>query len=494
MYMVPVRVAAIPAFLMRRGLCCLVASMLGIAVLQAEETFKQAVVTQAVNDVKIVAKLTHTALPASENGVVKAPDIVQTGPQSRCELKFNDGTVTRVGSNTSFSMEPASRGINLEQGSILFHSPAGMGGGRIQTAAATAAVTGTTIVVSATANGGFKVMALEGHCDVRVPGGGATTIGPGQLTFVLPGQTNPAPAMDFNLHQVVASSVLVNGFASPLASLGKINVIALEKDKSGVDLGNSGGGLLSMLGGVMGAADSNMDQLRARVVNVKGVATYDYLDSSNVQIVAPSSLPVGTIIRTGADGEVLISPFPGDLTFIGPNSEARITKIQQGNSIFLPQIQVDLDTGKMITQTDSSFAGVTQVRTPQGIFTPQGGAFLTTFNNLIGTATSMGGSFTSALQNGEGNVVEDGLMLGVQGTGTGAVASIGTMGVGSLLNFQTALIQMGELVSTATQDSTQQTTQQSFTTTQPTIRDAILTDFIAPPNQVNASAVSPVLP
>ena len=41
------------------------------------------------------------------------PDILKTGPQSRAELVAEDETVTRVGANTIFSFDPASRTIDL---------------------------------------------------------------------------------------------------------------------------------------------------------------------------------------------------------------------------------------------------------------------------------------------------------------------------------------------------------------------------------------------
>lgn len=467
------------------------------AALQAGEPFTQAVITQVTNDVKIVNKETHAIHPAALNDVLVAPDILQTGPRSRCELRFKDGTVTRVAANTAFSMDPYSRGINLDQGSILFHAPHGMGGGNIQTSTATAAVTGTTITVSTTANGGFQVMALEGQCDVKVADGGSTSIKPGQLTFVLPGQKSPSPAVNFNLQQVVARSPLIQGFSTHLDSMSKIIAIAEEKEKSAAELGtaNENYSNLSLLAPLLGFQGTGEDQLRARVIAVKGVATYDYLDSANVRISAPSSLPIGAIIRTGADGELLISPYPGVESFVGPNSEIRVTKIEQVSGIFPPQILVDLDQGKMVTQTNDSFIGVMQVQTPQGIFTPQGGAFLTSFSsNLVGISASLGGSFSSTMQNGERNVVADGLAFAVQGVGQSAATSIGTMSVSGLVAFQSTLIQMGELIASSKQNNNVNTLQQTLSIIPLTVQDAILTDFIAPPSPTPAPTVSPVLP
>lgn len=193
--------------------------------LQAGDPFKEATIIQVLNDVKIIptAAAPRTSRPATLNSQVQAPDIIQTGPKSRCELRFADQTVTRVGSNTSFSMDPSSRGISLQQGSLLFHSPTGKGGGRIQTAAATAAVTGTTIVVTATSNGGFKVMVFEGTANVQTRAGISMDVRAGQLTFILPGRLDPTTPIEFDLSQAVLGSGLIQGFREELPSKEKID-------------------------------------------------------------------------------------------------------------------------------------------------------------------------------------------------------------------------------------------------------------------------------
>ncbi len=175
--------------------------------------------TEIVKDVNVVTATTKTAQPAAVNELVKAPDLVRTGPASRAELTAADQTITRVGANTVFSFEPTGRDINLEKGNVLFHSPAGKGGGSIRSGGAAAAVLGTTLIVSSTGDGGFKVILLEGKGTVTLPNGKTTTLKAGQLVFVLPGQTAFGQVLDINLGKLVAGSQLVNGFSHPLASL-----------------------------------------------------------------------------------------------------------------------------------------------------------------------------------------------------------------------------------------------------------------------------------
>ena len=183
------------------------------------EPLTQSTFTEVVKDVNVVAAATKAAAPANVNEVVKAPDKVRTGPDSRAELTAPDQTITRIGANTVFSFEPSGRNIDLEQGNVLFHSPHGKGGGSIRSGGAAAAVLGTTLIVSSTGTGGFKVILLEGKGTVTLPNGQSVNLTAGQLVFVLPGQTSFGQVLEINLGKLVAGSTLVNGFSTPLPSL-----------------------------------------------------------------------------------------------------------------------------------------------------------------------------------------------------------------------------------------------------------------------------------
>src|ERR1039458_6508102 len=127
--------------------------------------------TEVIKDVNVVSQATKAAQPARVKDIVKAPDLVRPGPDSRAELTAPDQTITRIGANAVFSFEPAGRKIDLQQGSILFHSPSGKGGGSIRSGGAAAAVLGTTIIAVATPNGGFKIIVLEGKGKATLPNG-----------------------------------------------------------------------------------------------------------------------------------------------------------------------------------------------------------------------------------------------------------------------------------------------------------------------------------
>lgn len=209
------------------GLCCARALPL------TQSTF-----TEIIKDVDTLPATGGTAAPAKVDEVLKAPDRVRTGPESRAELTAPDQTITRVGANTVFSFSDSGRTLNLEKGNLLFHAPKGIGGGTIQSGGAAAAVLGTTLIVSATPNGGFKVILLEGTGKVTLPNGNSVTLHAGQLVFVLPGGTQFSPVLDINLGKLVAGSLLINGFPDELTSMSLINE-AIQKQNSEIASGKA---------------------------------------------------------------------------------------------------------------------------------------------------------------------------------------------------------------------------------------------------------------
>ena len=176
-------------------------------------------VTQVVNDVEIISAADQSQKNATVNDIFNMPDILKTGPQSRAELVAEDETVTRVGANTIFYFDPANRTIDLKQGSLLFHSPHGKGGGTIHTGSATASVLGTTLVITTTPSGGFKALDLEGSVEVKFLNGLNQKLAPGQMSFVLPGGNVLSPIVIFRLDDLTKNSQLVKGFNGSLASM-----------------------------------------------------------------------------------------------------------------------------------------------------------------------------------------------------------------------------------------------------------------------------------
>ncbi len=182
---------------------------------------RESTLVQVVNEVK-VAPPQAAEKDAKANDTVRAPDKIRTGAKSRAELKAADDTLTRIGANTVFSFEQSGRTLNLEKGSVLFHSPAGRGGGTIKSAGASAAVLGTTLIVAAIPDGGFKCLLLEGKGRITLPNGKARDLEAGDMIYVPAGAQSFGAVVKIDLEKLVNNSQLVNGFDTALPSMGDI--------------------------------------------------------------------------------------------------------------------------------------------------------------------------------------------------------------------------------------------------------------------------------
>jgi hypothetical protein len=190
---------------------------------------RESTLVQVVNEVK-VAPPQAGEKDAKVNDIVRAPDKIRTGAKSRAELKAPDNTLTRVGANTVFSFEQGGRTLNLEKGSVLFHSPAGRGGGTIKSAGASAAVLGTTLIVAAMEDGGFKCLLLDGKGTITLPNGRTQRLEAGDMIYVPSGAQDFGTIVKIDLGRLVEGSQLVNGFDSPLPSMGAVrNEIAKQR-------------------------------------------------------------------------------------------------------------------------------------------------------------------------------------------------------------------------------------------------------------------------
>lgn len=127
----------------------------------AGENFTSGILTEVVNEVAIVKGLDATVTPAEINARIAMPDAVKTGRKSRAQITLTDGTIVRVSANAVFSFDKDSRTARLKQGSLLFSTPKGAGGGKVISGAATCSVIGTTVIVTAKP-GKTECLLLEG--------------------------------------------------------------------------------------------------------------------------------------------------------------------------------------------------------------------------------------------------------------------------------------------------------------------------------------------
>jgi len=143
-------------------------------IVHAAGTLQSAQVTRVYNDVDLVLP-DKPATAAKVTDVVSGKTAVTTGTQSRAELEFNDQTIARLGANSLFSFDRGTRELNLNEGAILLQVPKNAGGATINTAAVTAAITGTTVMIEyrkavKASKGIVKFIVLEGTMRLHLNG------------------------------------------------------------------------------------------------------------------------------------------------------------------------------------------------------------------------------------------------------------------------------------------------------------------------------------
>jgi hypothetical protein len=176
----------------------------------AASPLTSAEVTKIINRVSVIdpAKGGH---PATIRDVIKDDLGLQTGAKSRSELLFQDNTLTRLGAETFFSFKTGTRDMTLEKGSMLLQVPKGLGGAKIHTAAVTAAITGTTIMMEYIPKQYIKVLVLEGSLRLSRNGapGDSVVLRPGKMVIMRPDTKRIPDPVDVNLGHIVKTSTLV---------------------------------------------------------------------------------------------------------------------------------------------------------------------------------------------------------------------------------------------------------------------------------------------
>jgi len=192
--------------------------------------------------------------------VVEGEDVLRTGASSLAEVEFADQTITRLGSKTVFTFSASAREFHTGYGTTLICMPKGAGGGTIVSAAITAAIEGTTVIVEESDVAGTaehpdprvlsKVIFLEGHGTVRLTHPGAKcpvdheSISAGQMIAQYSDQPCLAPVQDVDLAVLLDRSGIITGFYNPLPSLRLIKQ-AVKQQQSDIGKGilqGSGGG------------------------------------------------------------------------------------------------------------------------------------------------------------------------------------------------------------------------------------------------------------
>ena len=187
------------------------AAFLGLNAALSAAPLTTARVTKIINDVKLVESAQSTR-SAAVNDVVRDQVSVKTGVKSRSELLFEDDTLTRIGPETMFRFTAGTRDMTLDRGAMLLQVPKGIGGATIHTAAITASITGTTIMLENNPGKEIKVVVLEGSLRLSANGrfGDSVVLTPGKMVVMPPDAKRIPEPVTIDLAGLVKTSGLVN--------------------------------------------------------------------------------------------------------------------------------------------------------------------------------------------------------------------------------------------------------------------------------------------
>src|SRR4051812_12922475 len=195
---------------MRKSTLLVLATILVSASLLPAAPLTQAHVTKIIRDVHVTdpAKGVHAA---AINERITEEIGLKTGVKSRSELLFQDNTLTRIGPETSFSFQAGTRNLTLGQGTMLLQVPKNLGGAKIRTAAITAAITGTTIMIQYTPAKQVKVLVLEGSLRLSLNGtpGHSVLLRPGRMVTMRPDAKHIPEPVTVDLRRLMRTSSLV---------------------------------------------------------------------------------------------------------------------------------------------------------------------------------------------------------------------------------------------------------------------------------------------
>jgi hypothetical protein len=202
----------------------------------------EAHVTKIINEVKVVDPRAGDRT-AQLNDRIHDDLALTTGIKSRSELLFQDNTLTRLGPESSFSFQTGTRDMTLQRGTLLLQVPKGLGGATIHTAAVTAAITGTTIMIEHIPQKSLKVLVLEGS--LRLSNGrfgDSLLLTPGKMVIMPPNAKRIPDPVTVDLKKIVKTSELVNMASSgkkghkdkPLPSIALIDQ-EVDKQQQGKD-------------------------------------------------------------------------------------------------------------------------------------------------------------------------------------------------------------------------------------------------------------------
>jgi hypothetical protein len=194
----------------------LVIGFSGFTALLSDQAIAQTPLTRAtIQELRNLVQLMPQKQPkrkARRADAMTPGDGLSTGRSSLADLRFNDGSLARVGEQAIFKFLPTTRNFTLNNGTVLLLIPPGQGRTRIQTPSAAAAIRGSalfvrydratdTTVIGALTNSGIEVLEKNASS--------GRVLKAGQMMVVIKGKLQGL--YDFDLRTFYNTSEMVRG-------------------------------------------------------------------------------------------------------------------------------------------------------------------------------------------------------------------------------------------------------------------------------------------
>lgn len=203
------------------GLVSLVATVLVGLPAEASVPLTRADVEALRNRVEFIPR-GRTPRAARRSDILAVGDALRTAATAQADLRFNDGSLARVGERATFQFQPNTRNFRLSNGTLLLLVPPGRGRTNIQTPSAVTGIQGSAVVVRYIPESDLTlVMALTNNPagPMTITASGCAEAGAdcatteyslygGQMALI---QNNQVQVVEFDLPMFYQTSPLVEG-------------------------------------------------------------------------------------------------------------------------------------------------------------------------------------------------------------------------------------------------------------------------------------------
>ncbi|NHC35410.1 FecR family protein [Scytonema millei] len=190
---------------------------------QADTVLTRAEIKSLRNLVQLMPQ-SQTTRPAKVADGIVPGDALSTGREALAELRFNDGSLARIGEQALFRFSAQNRNLKLSNGTALLLIPPGRGTTEVWTPNATAAIRGSALFIRHVADSKTTVFGALTNSQIEVVNQKKSqrqVLKAGQLAVVIKGKITAL--YNFDLKTFYESSDLVSGL-----NLNKKNATATD--------------------------------------------------------------------------------------------------------------------------------------------------------------------------------------------------------------------------------------------------------------------------